>query len=149
MGEQAKYILQLIFGLSVAAAIGTWVLNLIWLPLAIPFLLIVFGTIAFRLRTRYLFLKTLTAPRVAFISCIWGVLVAALAYFGSLYVNSPMWFVIFTYLIGVFTVGYLGFRTQEELFTMDISGIKDYHALSQATGIITYAGALLGLHLLY
>ena len=149
MEEQAKYIIQLIFGLSVTAAIGTWVLNLIWLPLAIPFLLIVCGTIAFRLRTRYLFLKTHTASHVAFISCIWGGIVAALAHFGSIYANSPMLFVAFTYLIGVLPAGYLGFRTKEELFTMELSGIKDYHALSQTIGIIIYGGVLLSLHLLH
>jgi len=149
MGQQAKYILQLLFGLSVTATIGTWVLSLIWLPLAIPFLLIVFGTIAFKLRMHYLFLKTITPLRVAFISGVWGGIIAALVYFGSLYVNSPIWFIAFTYLIGVVPAGYLGFRTQEELFTMGISGINDYNALSQTISIIIYAAVLLSLHLLH
>jgi hypothetical protein len=150
MREQAKYILQLILGLSITAAIGTWILNLIWLPLAVPFLLcIVFGGIGCTLRTRFLFLKTPTSASVALISCIWGGLVAALAGFGSLYVNSPSWLIVFTYLIGVFAAGYLGYRTPDELELIGMSGIKDYHALSQVIGIMIYACALLGLHLLY
>jgi hypothetical protein len=143
---QGKLFGQYILGLILFAGLGLWILNLIWPPLTIPFLLVIAGAIIAWLRTYFMFSKNFEAP---ILSCILGGLIALMARFGCLYANSPLWFSVITYLIGVFPAAYIGFRTEGELFELRMHSIEDHHALSQAFGIIVYIGVLVGSLSLY
>jgi hypothetical protein len=74
-------------------AFFTWIFNLIWPPLMILSLLTFFGVIGVEIRMRFGLLKSSVGPIIA---CIWGGIIAFIVHFGCLYVNSPLWFVIFT-----------------------------------------------------